>query len=160
MSRKTKSRSKKIKATKTTMNDEINPTRRKIIRLARNSAIGVAIVGATGGYLAFSARATMHEQDLTRIGQGLPAVVQIHDPQCPVCARLQRATKSALGSFDDGQFDYVVANIRSGKGEAFAAKYAVPHVTLLLFDAEGELQQILRGEQQVDFLEREFKKLL
>lgn len=160
MSRKPKSRSKKTNAAKTKPAEEINPTRRKIIRFARNSAIGVALVGATGGYLAYSASGTLHEQDLTRIGQGLPSVVQIHDPQCPVCMRLQRTTKAALGRLDDGQLDYVVANIRSGKGEAFANKYAVPHVTLMLFDAEGELQHILRGEQQADVLDREFKKLI
>lgn len=160
MSRKPKSRSKKTNTAKTTSVDEINPTRRKIIRFARNSAIGVVLVGATGGYLAYSASGTMHEQDLTRIGQGLPSIVQIHDPQCPVCMRLQRATKAALSRLDDGQLDYVVANIRSGKGEAFASKYAVPHVTLLLFDADGELQHILRGEQQANVLDREFKKLI
>lgn len=160
MSRKPKSRSKKTNTTKATGIEAVNPTRRKIIRFARNSAIAVAIVGATGGYLAYSAQGTMHEQDLTRIGQGLPSIVQIHDPQCPVCMRLQRATKAALSRLDDGQLDYVVANIRSGKGEAFANKYAVPHVTLLLFDADGELQHVLRGEQQADVLDREFKKLI
>jgi hypothetical protein len=160
MSRKPKSRSKKTKTAKITNQEEINPTRRKLIRLARNSAIGIAVVGATGGYLTYSTRATMHEQDLTRVGQGRPSVVQIHDPQCPVCQRLQRATRAALSRFDDGELDYVVANIRSGKGDAFANKYAVPHVTLLLFDADGELQHILRGEQQADALEREFKKLI
>lgn len=157
MSRKPKSRSKK---TKTSPQDEINPTRRKIIRFARNGAITLGVVGAIGGYLAYSASGTLHEQDLTRIGQGRPSVVQIHDPQCPVCQRLQRETRAALSTFDDGQIDYVVANIRNGKGDAFANKYAVPHVTLLLFDADGELQQILRGEQQAAVLEREFKKLL
>lgn len=158
MSRKPKS--KKTNANKTNAKNEIEPTRRKFIRFARNSVIGIAVVGATGGYLAYAASGTMHEQDLTRIGQGLPSVVQIHDPQCPVCMRLQRTTKAALERLGDGQIDYVVANIRTGKGEAFASKYGVPHVTLLLFDADGELQNILRGEQQADALDSEFKKLI
>lgn len=137
-----------------------NPSRRKWLDYARNGAITLAVIGSGGGYLAYSANAKLHEQDLTRIGQGTPTVVQIHDPNCSVCARLQRNTKSALGAFSDGELEYVVANIKSSKGKAFAERNAVPHITLMLYDGKGELKHILRGPQEVSTLEIEFKKLL
>lgn len=137
-----------------------NPSRRKWMEYARNGAITLAVLGSGGGYLAYSANAKMHEQDLTRIGQGTPTVVQVHDPNCSVCARLQRNTKSALGAFPDGQIEYVVANIKSSKGKAFAERNAVPHITLMLYDGTGELKHILRGPQEVSTLEVEFKRLL
>ena len=137
-----------------------NPSRRKWLDYARNGAITLAVIGSGGGYLAYSANAKLHEQDLTRIGQGTPTVVQIHDPNCSVCARLQRNTKSALGAFSDGELEYVVANIKSSKGKAFAERNAVPHITLMLYDGKGELKHILRGPQEVSTLEIELKKLL
>lgn len=137
-----------------------NPSRRKWLDYARNGAITLAVLGSGGGYLVYSATAKMHEQDLTRIGQGTPSVVQVHDPNCPVCARLQRNTKSALAAFSDGDIEYVVANIKSAKGKAFAERNAVPHITLMLYDGKGELKHILRGPQEVSTLEVEFNKLL
>lgn len=137
-----------------------NPSRRKWLGYARNTAITLAVLGSGGGYLAYSANAKLHEQDLTRIGQGTPTIVQVHDPNCSVCARLQRNTKSAMGAFSDGELEYVVANIKSAKGKAFAERNAVPHITLLLYDGQGELKHILRGPQEVSTLEVEFKKLI
>lgn len=152
-----KSKTKKNSKPATT---KVDSQKRNFLTIARNSLIGLAIVGGAGGVLAYSANSTMHEQDLTRLGQGTPMVVQVHDPNCPVCQRLQRETKAALGSFSDSQLDYVVANIKSPKGKSFAEKYSVPHITLLLFDGHGELKHILRGPQQKAALEREFRKLL
>ncbi|MDJ0627067.1 MAG: hypothetical protein QNJ44_02305 [Rhodobacter sp.] len=78
-------------------------------------------------------------------GQGKPAVVQVHDPQCPACTALQRETRRALAGFDECALVYLIANIRTEEGGAFAKTHRAPHVTLLLFDAEGTLRQSLSG---------------
>ncbi|MEP2978833.1 MAG: hypothetical protein ABJO86_05080 [Lentilitoribacter sp.] len=160
MSKKSNKRASQKGADNKTRQNVENPARRKWLDYARNGAITLAVLGSGGGYLAYSANAKMHEQDLTRIGQGTPTVVQVHDPNCSVCARLQRNTKSALGAFSEGDIEYVVANIKSSKGKAFAERNAVPHITLMLYDGKGELKHILRGPQEVSTLEVEFKKLL
>lgn len=160
MSKKSNKRASQKGADNKSRQNVENPSRRKWLDYARNGAITLAVLGSGGGYLAYSANAKMHEQDLTRIGQGRPTIVQIHDPNCSVCARLQRNTKSALSAFSDGKIEYVVANIKSSKGKAFAERNAVPHITLMLYDGKGELKHILRGPQEVSTLEVEFKKLL
>jgi len=45
---------------------------------------------------------------------------------------------AATADFDDGQLQYLVANIRSADGRQFAAAHNVGHVTLLIFDADGQ----------------------
>ena len=61
------------------------------------------LAGGGGWYLVSEVRATIAEQDLSRIGNGIPAVVQIHDPQCPRCLALQRETRKAMSGFADDE---------------------------------------------------------
>lgn len=134
--------------------------RRDFLRRARNGAIALAVVGGAGFFFVQTVRSSIHEQDLSRIGNGTPTIVQIHDPQCSSCAALQRATRSALRAFDEDELDYVVANIRSTEGSEFAARHSVPHVTLLLFDGAGERKLTLQGQRRSEELERAFRSLL
>jgi len=130
--------------------------RRKFLKQMRTGMIAIAVI-AGGGYFAVNkVQATIAEHDLSKIGNGRPAIVQIHDPQCPVCLALQRETRDALSAFNQSDFEYLVANIRSKEGSDFANKYFVPHVTLLLFDGQGKLSKVLNGPNNSDFLKAEF----
>lgn len=102
----------------------------------------------------------MHEHDLSRIGNGTPTVVQIHDPECSLCLALQRETRQALQQFDSDDINYVVANIRSADGRNLADQYRVPHVTLLLFDSEGVHKGTLRGQRQSEELAAAFRQIV
>lgn len=134
-------------------------SRRDTLRLLRNGALIAAGLGAVG-FGVTSVQATMAEHDLTRIGKGIPAIVQIHDPQCSLCLALQKQTRKALRRFDSGDVTYLVANINTPEGAALAARYAVPHVTLLLFDGDGDMRQIVRGPSTRDVLETTFAEHL
>lgn len=84
------------------------------------------------------------EHDLSVVGNGTATVVQIHDPGCRLCNQL----KSNLGDVKDEYTDKVqfkTANILKQKGKNFAAKYQVPHVTLLFFDKKGTRVDTLQG---------------
>lgn len=120
-------------------------SRRDVLRLMRNGAIALPVLAGIGYFSLQSVQATIREGDLTNIGGGKLSVVQIHDPQCPLCTTLQRQTRDALKSYDDDKFTFLVANIKKPSGADFAAKYGVPHVTLLLFDRRGDLVQVVRG---------------
>lgn len=135
-------------------------SKRNFLTTLRNYAIGFAIVGSAGGVWAYSIQGSLHEQDLTRIGQGVPSIVQVHNPQCSLCRSLQRETRAALEEFGDDELTYLVADINTAGGRDIADKYSVPHVTLLLFDGAGELQHIVRGVQQKETLVAEFQDLL
>lgn len=134
--------------------------RRNFMRLARNLAIGAGVLGGTGYALARTVMGTVNEHDLTRVGNGTPTIVQIHDPNCSLCRGLQRETREALEAFEDGELDYVVANIKSQKGLSFANRYGVQHVTLLLFDDKGDLKRVLEGQRRSRELAREFRQLI
>ena len=135
-------------------------SRREFLRKARNYAAGIAIAGSAGLFVTQYVRSAIHEHDLTRLNNGRPTVVQIHDPQCPICQALQREARKALKHIDDDRLDFLIANIRSAEGRAFANRYGVPHVTLLLFDAEGNLKSVLQGKREASELRTEFEILI
>lgn len=127
--------------------------RRDMLKLLRNGAIGAVAVGVGGYFTLRSVRALAHEYDLSRVGQGKPSVVQVHNPQCPTCNALQRETRQAMEQFGECDLVYLVADITTPDGGAFANFHRVPHVTLLLFDGEGQLQQTLQGMRDREELE-------
>ncbi|WP_300062038.1 hypothetical protein [uncultured Roseobacter sp.] len=128
------------------------PSRRNVMKLLRNGVIGAAVVGG-GGYVALgSFRAYAAEHDLSRLGQGKPAIVQVHDPQCPTCTALQKQTRKALKQFGECDLVYLIADINTPEGQAFAVRHGVGNVTLLLFDGGGGLQQTVQGLQSRDQL--------
>lgn len=135
-------------------------SRRDVLATLRNWGL-IGVVAAAGGwYLVGEVRATIAEQDLSRIGNGIPAIVQIHDPQCSRCLALQRETREALAEFDDGELQYLVANIRHAKGQKLAAAHGVRHITLLLFDGAGKRRSILSGPNTSANLVRSFRSFL
>ena len=99
----------------------------------------------------------MREHDLTRLGQGVPTVVQIHDPNCPRCTALQRTARAAMSGFDETELVFLVANITTEEGRAIATANGVGHVTLLLFDGEGRRRQVLQGPSTEAALEDAFR---
>lgn len=127
-------------------------TRREVLRLARNGALGVALLGGGAFFMTRSVRAMQAERDLTRLGQGKPVIVQVHDPQCATCTALQRETRNAMKQFGECDLIYLVADITQTEGARFANRHGVPHVTLLLFDGDGTLRQTLRGMRYRDEL--------
>ncbi|WP_171209933.1 MULTISPECIES: thioredoxin family protein [unclassified Ruegeria] len=137
-------------------------SRRDVLRLARNGAIAAAVVGVGSFFMMRSVRAMQAEQDLSRVGQGTPVVVQVHDPQCPTCNALQREARKAMKQFAEDEMLYLVADISQQDGAGFANRYGVPHVTLLLFDGEGTLRETLHGmrdqEELEPILERHFQQ--
>lgn len=157
MARKS-TKSRKFKSITQSSNAETKRSRRDVLILGRNIAVGVVAVGGVGYWARSSFAAHAAEHDLSRIGKGKPAVVQIHDPTCPTCTALQKETRQAMEQFGECDMLYLVADIKQPEGSAFAARHGVPHVTLLLFDEGGELQDTLRGMRQSPELEARFAR--
>ena len=135
-------------------------SRREFFSTLSNFALITAASGGVGWYFIGEVCATTRENDLTRIGNGIPAVVQIHDPECPRCRALQAEARDAMSNFNENELQYLVANIRLDKGRQLANKHRVPHVTLLLFDGKGNRRAILSGPNKSDYLESVFRNLL
>lgn len=120
---------------------------------------GAAIVGIGGWYFAGRVMAGIDEADLSKLGNGRPAIVQIHDPQCPSCRALQRQARLALEAFAEDDFEYLVANIATPEGRAFADRHGVGHVTLMLFDHRGRVRDVIQGQRTSEALVPAFKRL-
>ncbi|NNJ76166.1 MAG: hypothetical protein HKP56_13525 [Anderseniella sp.] len=138
----------------------IDTDRRGFISSMRNGAIGLVAVGGIGAYVVHLYRSTSHEHDLSRVGNGIAAVVQIHDPQCQLWLALQKETRHALASLDGDKPGYVIADIRTDKGLSFANKHSAKHVKLLLFDKAGKLRQVINGQRGSDELRQAFARLV
>ena len=121
---------------------------------------GIAALGGVGAWVISSARALAEEQDLSRLGSGIPTIVQIHDPQCSMCTELQRETRKALRCFDEEEVMYLVASIRTPQGAQFAVSRGLPHVTLVLLDSQGETNSVLQGVRRRDELKGHFQSLI
>ena len=135
-------------------------SRRDFLQNIGYGAVGVAAIGGGGWYFVSSVQAGIAEQDLSRLGNGIATVVQIHDPQCPRCRALQKEVREALAELDGDEIQYLVANIRQPEGRAMATAHGVGHVTLLLFDGSGTRRGVLVGETRSDILLGEFKRLI
>jgi len=130
------------------------PTRRDVLGLVKKAALAVPVLGAVGYFSVTSVQASLAEADLTRIADGLPSVVQIHDPQCSLCQTLQKQTRRVLRGMPDESYTYLVADIKTQAGLAFATRFRATHVTLLLFDARGEMMEVVRGPIALSELSR------
>ncbi|MEM7210081.1 MAG: hypothetical protein AAF434_19830 [Pseudomonadota bacterium] len=115
----------------------------------------IVFLGMSAAGLAAYKKSWEKEHDLSVIGNGKITVVQIHDPGCRLCQRLQKNTKTALRGLND-DIQYRVANINTSKGKAFQIRHKEQHVTLLLFDGRGSLKRTIRGVQEADELRRIF----
>jgi len=135
-------------------------TRRDTLRKIRNGGIALAGLGGGGWVAVQDVQATIQEHDLTRIGNGVPTVVQIHDPNCSLCLALQKETRAAIKEFDDGEIQFLVANIRDARGKKLATEHGVGHVTLLLFDGKGKRREIMRGSNDRAVLEPAFRQFV
>lgn len=131
--------------------------RRAFFGKVRNLALYGAIGGGVAWYFVKEVDAAICEGDLSRIGNGVPTVVQVHDPQCPRCVALQKEAREAVSSFEDGELQFLVANIRTEEGRRLANKHRVGHVTLLLLDGAGKRRRTIVGPNTSDYLERQFQ---
>lgn len=122
--------------------------------------IGAAMLVAAGIVLAIvlSAAAENRAYDLTGIGEGVPAVVQVHDVTCPICSELRDNVRSIAGDFSDDELLIRVADIHTEEGLAFAARYTSERRrTLLFLDGDGALLDVQTGLQDVAALRRSFE---
>lgn len=134
-----------------------NKKAKKRIRNICRTVIVLAVLVSVGGF-GFSVFKKNYDisHDLSVIGQGIPTVVQIHDPKCQKCLQLRRNANSAMARIADGDLLFRVADVTTQEGRRLQSKYSVPNVTLLLFDRDGKLNHSLNGIKSDDILHQAF----
>lgn len=84
------------------------------------------------------------EYDLSVIGNGTATVVQVHDPSCQLCRRLNRNLNRVKDDFK-ADIQFKIANLASDEGRQFAQRHRVEHVTLMFFNKRGQRVNTLQG---------------
>ncbi len=129
---------------------------RKWRDLRQFSLVFILLAGVVGSGLAAFKYSYDASHDLAVIGKGVPTIVQIHDPNCPLCNQLRSNASSAADRFGD-RLLYRIADIKTPQGLQLQRRHDVPHVTLLLFDGKGELRRVLTGVKSNAVLYRAFE---
>lgn len=132
---------------------EAHIDRRGTLKLLRGLAVGVPVVGVAGYFGTSYVQASICEFDLTKIGDGLPSIVQVHDPQCSLCLALQRQTRRALRPHNDDDYHFLVANVATLDGRLFAQNHGVSNITLVLLDGAGNHVGTVQGPVADDALQ-------
>ncbi|MEX2443025.1 MAG: hypothetical protein WD492_05445 [Alkalispirochaeta sp.] len=126
-------------------------------RRRRRTMVGVVVallgVGAVATVIAVANGEDRRARDLSLVGTGVPAVVQVHDITCPVCTELRANVESIEGEFSDDELVIRVADIATDEGLTFARQHTSNRrVTLLFLDGDGDLvdEQVgLRSPQEL-----------
>lgn len=130
--------------------------RRNWSRLRAWALLSVVLIAGLW-YLATTVTAGLAEHDLSRIGNGIPAVVQVHDPRCSSCVALQKQAREAMQEFTSEELQYLIADINNPGGRRLAATHGVGNVTLLLFDGKGTRRSVLAGPNSSEILTHYFR---
>lgn len=131
---------------------------KKMTGLVKKTFIALAILAVPMAWLITNEHTARAESDLSVIGSGTPVAVQIHDHSCPLCQRLKANAETALAEMEVPPA-WRIADINTTKGAEFASQQGVGHVTILLFDAQGNRQEIIQGVTSVSVLRNSFEQL-
>jgi len=127
-------------------------TRTRNVPSPRAILVMVALLALSAGGLAAYKQHWEATHDLSVIGSGVHAVVQVHDPACSLCRTLKANTERALAGLD-APIEYRIADIHTPEGRALQHRHQVPHVTLLLFEPDGTLWRALSGVKSAETLQ-------
>lgn len=134
------------------------PRRFRPRRLMRCLLITLAILAVPVTWLILEEREARALADLSVIGSGEPVAVQVFDQGCPDCRRLRDNAERALDNIDAPPA-WRMVSINTSQGARFASAQMVDHVTILLFDGQGERADVIRGVATTDELETAFTDL-
>lgn len=139
----------------------LNTRRRKQKKIIISAVIAAGLITAASTIALASSRNSSRLYDLSRVGQGIPSIVQVHDTTCPVCTELRNNISRIENEFDDSQLLILVADINKEEGLHFAARFTQHRrVTLLYFDPAGNLIDVQSGLQQPEELRRQFENYI
>ena len=92
-----------------------------------------------------------YSRDLTQIGKGKNVVVQVHDHNLVGSIDLMEALNKVRPEYATS-VEFVVADLLTPEGQAFATSHNVSSVTLVFFAPDGTPRGGVKGVQGIDEL--------
>jgi hypothetical protein len=137
---------------------EARRQKRRTQRVLRGTLLAAVVLALGGGMIYAAQQRAAREYDLTVIGSGVPAVVQVHDVTCPFCNDLRANVRAIEGEFDADELHLKIADIATEEGLRFAARHTEQRrVTLLYFDGAGQLTDVQSGVRTPEELRDAFR---
>ena len=134
-----------------------NTRRRSLVALS-SLALIIALVVFMAGRLP-----PPYDTDLSRVGEGRPAAVIIHDHNTVDSIVLMQHLDDLRATYEPALL-LLLADFHRPDGRRFAEQYDLPRASLTLFDARGELVQTYarhrEREDLVRFLEQYARPLM
>ncbi len=97
--------------------------------------------------------------DLTRIGQGKPALVLVYDVNTSGGMTVMELLKPLREKYD-GHVEFLVASMGLPEGRAFAQHYNITSGAVVFFSANANHSSTLRAPQSTEELYQHLKKIL
>lgn len=120
-------------------------------RLWRRLLIIALILVAAGILISLLPRG--YSRDLSQIGKAGNVVVQIHDHN-QVSSQLLMDQINKVRSDYEGRVTFLVADVYTAEGKAFADKQDIHSAALVFFAANGEKLTILYGQQHAETISK------
>lgn len=127
--------------------ERITPQARRWARWLTIAAIAVF----AGAVLTLLPRG--YSRDLSQIGKGVNAVVQIHDHNQVSSQQLMDALNKLRGDYE-GRVIFLVADIYTPEGKEFATAHGTESAALVFFAPNGEKLTMLHGLQDKDTIRK------
>jgi hypothetical protein len=96
-----------------------------------------------------------YNTDLTLIGKGKPAAVQVFDSNSSHSLELMDAVNHLRGDYK-GRIEFLLADLNSEAGRSFAAAQSVSPPALILFGPDGTRLTVVGAKQDADTLKKIF----
>ena len=130
--------------------------RARIKRRSRLIYVGAAVAGVLAAIVLLTAMNNRNErlaQDLSQLGEGVPAVVQVWDITCPICNQNKTNVERIDQDYSDDELLVRYVDMRTEEAVRFARRYTQnSRQTMLFFDGAGELTNIVTGPLEVNDL--------
>ena len=97
-----------------------------------------------------------YSDDLSRIGKGKVAIVLIRDKNAVQALDLMEVMNDIRGQYDQ-QVEFLLTDFDTAEGRAFMAANSAVRVTLVLFDANGKLVNVIYPPQNAASLQQEIE---
>lgn len=111
--------------------------------------VALVVVGML--WLAIANLPRGYSRDLTQIGKGKNVVVQVHDHNLVGSVDLMETLNKVRPEYATS-VEFVIADLLTPEGQAFATSHNVGSVTLVFFAPDGTQRGAIMGAQNVDVL--------